>query len=110
MLRQKRRTEGFIFSKADRTVATRTRWIGELKHRACGSYCVVSLLWNKRERVEIVDRNLRHPGTRACGDVERHQPPKMRVVAAAAALQPVECIVRTKSASLYQISKTRQTD
>jgi hypothetical protein len=51
------------------------------------------LLWNKGERIEIVDGDWPHPGTQACGEVERDQPPKMIVVEPAAPFQAVHHII-----------------
>src|SRR5215471_18174885 len=83
--------------------------------RAVEATFLASLLWNKGERVEILDgdcphQDLPHPGARACGDVARVQPPKVRVVDPAASLQPVEHIARAEVRGFYQISKTRWTN
>src|SRR5262249_47153407 len=70
-----------------------------------------SLLWNEGERIEIVDGDWPHPGTQACGNVERVQPPKVRVVDPAAPFQPVHHIIaRVEVRRFYQVSKKRWAD
>src|SRR5215471_14980020 len=98
-----------ISKTVDSSLRARTRL------RTVEATLLTSLLWNKGERVEILDgdcphQDLPHPGTVACGDVARVQPPKVRVVDPAASLQPVEHIARAEVRGFYQISETRWTN